>query len=203
MILYGRNLSPYTRRVAIWLTLQGRPFEQRPLSVADPAEFAELTAISPLGRVPLLVLGDGTRLVESWAICDWLDESAPAGRRLTPEAGVARRDALRRIAAAHAATEKAVALVYDRNRRPEAFHYGPWIDRIKDQIAGALAALEAETPGTGWLGGPEPDGADVTRACLSDFVALMHPDLFGDSYPRLAAHAARADAEPAFAATRP
>jgi glutathione S-transferase len=63
--------------------------------------------------------------------------------------------------------------------------------------------LEATTPEAGWLSGPAPDGADVTLACLTDFMALMHPDLFGDRYPRLAAHAARADSEAAFAATKP
>ena len=32
----------------------------------------------------VLVLDDGTHLIESWAICDWLDETAPSGRRLLP-----------------------------------------------------------------------------------------------------------------------
>jgi glutathione S-transferase len=203
MILYGRNLSPYTRRVAIWLTLQGRRFEQRALALTEPADFAALVAISPLGRVPVLETQEGARLVESWAICDWLDDSAPAGRRLVPESGPARRNALQRIAAAQAATDKCVALVYDRNRRPEAFHYTPWIARIIGQIDGALATLDAAAPSEGWLGGAAPDGSDVTLACLSDFAALMHPDLMEGRYPRLAAHAARANEHPAFAATRP
>jgi glutathione S-transferase len=204
MILYGRNVSPFTRRVAIWLTLQGRPFEHRQLSVADPQEFEEVKAANPTGRVPALVLDDGVRLVESWAICDWLDETAPEGKRLIPESGLARRTTLQRIAAAQAVAEKAVALVYDRNRRPEEHHYPDWIARLSGQVSAGLADLETAAPEAGWFGGDAPDGADIAFVCMTDFVVMMHPDLLDAArFPRLVAHAARADALEAFAATRP
>jgi glutathione S-transferase len=45
MILYGRNLSPYARRVAIWCALQGRDIERRELMVAGP-DFEEIKARS-------------------------------------------------------------------------------------------------------------------------------------------------------------
>ena len=89
MILYGRNLSPFTRRVAIWCAMQGRQIERRELMVAGP-DFDEIKAHSPVVRVPILVLDDGAHLIESFAICDYLDETAPNGTRLVPASGAAR-----------------------------------------------------------------------------------------------------------------
>ena len=38
MILYGRTVSPFVRRVAIWLDLQGRACENAPLLVRHDVE---------------------------------------------------------------------------------------------------------------------------------------------------------------------
>ena len=200
MILYGRNRSPYARRVAIWMRLQGRDFEQRPVIVAEEA--ALMGRLNPIGRVPVLELEDGTRLLESWAICDWLDEDMPE-RRLVPASGPTRREALQRIALAQGTTDKVVALVYDQTRRPAQFHYAPWIERLQGQVTGGLAAMDAAVPEHGFYGGGAPDGADVATVCAYEMAAQMHPALVGEGYPRLAAHAARAGALPAFADTRP
>ena len=43
MILYGRNMSPFVRRVAIWCALQGRQIERRELMVSGP-DFEEIKA---------------------------------------------------------------------------------------------------------------------------------------------------------------
>lgn len=200
MILYGRNLSPYVRRVAVWLGLQGRAVETRPLATAE--DFEAILAANPVGRVPTLELDDGTRLIEAWAICDWLDDAAPE-RRLVPAAGPARRETLQRLALASATADKAVALVYDRNRRPEALHWADWIARLTRQVAGGLAAMEAVAPEAGFFGGDAPDGADVGFVCAFDFIGVMHPEIAGGPYPRLAALSARANALASFADTRP
>jgi len=202
MILYGRDLSPYTRRVAIWMSLQGRAFERRPLALTEPADFEAVIRMNPLGRVPVLELDDGTLLTESWAICDWLDDDMP-DRRLTPATGLARRETLQRIALAQGATDKVVALVYDQVRRPAQFHYAPWIERLEGQVTRGLAALDAAAPETGFFGGDAPDGADIATVCAFEMAAKMHPALVGDRHPRLAAHASRAGEIAAFADTRP
>ena len=204
MILYGRNLSPFTRRVAIWLTLQGRAFERRELSVVD--HFDQIAAVSPVARVPVLALDDGTWLIEAWAICDWLDMTAPQAA-LIPASGPARTAALQAVALASAVADKVVALVYEKNRRDPALHYPAVIEKIERQIAGGLAALEALAPDhgwpDGWIGGDAPNGADVALVCAHDIAAATNAYLLKPGYPRLAGLAARANALPAFAATKP
>lgn len=202
LILYGRMLSPFARRVAIWCRLQGREYESRPLMVNGP-DFEELKKINPLGRVPALVIDGGEVLIETSAITDWLDDTAPDGLRLVPATGPARREVLQGVAYANSAVEKAVSLVYDKNRRPKELHWGEWIERLEGQITAALAVLESKAPAEGWLGGDRPNAADVTFVIAHDFVMATNPYLVEGKFPRLAALSAMAADVEAFKATAP
>jgi glutathione S-transferase len=202
MILYGRNLSPFTRRVAIWCALQGRQIERRELMVAG-ADFEEIKANNPVARVPILVLDDGVRLIESFVICDYLDETAPNGTRLVPERGAARMECLRRLAVANSTAEKAVAMVYEKNRRPEELHWRDWQARAAGQVQGGLAELDRAAPGEGWSGSDGPDGGDIAAIISFQFVEATNPWLLEPGYPRLAALAERGMGIEAIAATKP
>ncbi|MFT6775676.1 MAG: glutathione S-transferase [Paracoccaceae bacterium] len=203
MILYGRDLSPFTRRVAIWCALQEREVERRPLMVQGE-DFETLKTVNPVGRVPILQLEDGANLIETWAICDWLEDIAPEGARLIPATGVARRDVLQEVAFANSVVEKGVALVYDKNRRPEHLHWADWQSRLAGQIEGGLRALEAHCPEDGWLAGRNrPMAGDVAFVIAHDFIAVTNPQLLEIGVPKLVALAARANATPAFGASKP
>lgn len=202
MILYGRNLSPFARRVAVWAALQGRALERRELTVMG-GDFEKIRAVNPVARVPVLVLDDGTRLIETFAICDWLDETAPEGRRLVPARGQARRDCLQRVALANSVAEKAVAMVYERNRRPEALHWSEWQKRVAGQVQGGLAELDARVPAEGWSAADGPDGGDAAAIIAYQFVEATNPWLLEPGYPRLQALAERGMGIEAIAATKP
>lgn len=202
MILYGRLLSPFVRRVAVQAALQGHALDRRDILVQGP-DFERLREMNPIGRVPVVVLDDDTMLVETWAICDWLDETAPNGRRLLPTGGVERRDALQRLSIAAGTAEKAVSLVYERNRRPEEFHWMDWQQRLVAQIQGGLRAMDAAVPDTGWLGGSEMDITDIATAIALDFVQITNPWVLSGGFDRLKAFADRANEVPEMGATRP
>ncbi|WP_316015583.1 glutathione S-transferase family protein [Roseobacter sp. HKCCA0434] len=185
MILYGRDMSPFARRVAVWCTQQGREIERRQLLVAGP-EWEEIKAVNPLGRVPALVLDDGEVLVETSAIIDWLEETAPEGKRLLPEGGAARRAMLQDIAYANSTSEKIVALVYDKVRRPEEFHYPAWIERLEAQIVAGIRAMEARVPVEGWMSGTDrPMGGDIATVIAADMARIVFPGIDPGATPRL------------------
>jgi glutathione S-transferase len=202
MILYGRNLSPFVRRVAVTCALQGRAIERREITVAG-ADFDEIKQHNPVARVPILILDDGTHLIETFAICDYLDETAPNGTRLIPESGAARMECLRRVAVGQSTAEKAVALVYERNRRPEELHWREWQARVAGQAQGGLAELDAVVPADGWSGENGPDAGDLAAIIAYQFVETTNPWLLEPGYPRLAALAARGMEIEAIAATKP
>lgn len=86
MELVSHHLCPYVQRAAIALAEKGVDFHRINIDLA--AKPGWFSAISPLGKVPLLRLDNGEVLFESAAICDYLDETiAP---RLHPHDPVAR-----------------------------------------------------------------------------------------------------------------
>jgi len=95
MKLIGRFMSPFTRRVAISLKIQGLDFEHLDLSTATEAD--EIRKYNPMVRVPTVVLDDGTTLVDSAAILDWFDDQAGPEARLIPASGQSRRITLQLV----------------------------------------------------------------------------------------------------------
>jgi glutathione S-transferase len=74
--LVSFDLCPYVQRAAIALAEKNVPFERITIDLADKPDWFK--AISPLGKVPLLMVGDEV-LFESAAIVEYLDETvAPA-----------------------------------------------------------------------------------------------------------------------------
>lgn len=70
--LVSHALCPYVQRAAIALTEKRVPFERIVVDLSNKPEWFKV--ISPLGKVPLLLVGDAV-LFESAAICDYLDET--------------------------------------------------------------------------------------------------------------------------------
>ena len=68
MKLYSLPTSPYAARVRMFLRAKGAEIELIP-----PPRAEEYRAITPLGKVPALVLDDGRILPESEVICAYLD----------------------------------------------------------------------------------------------------------------------------------
>jgi glutathione S-transferase len=196
MLLVGRNASLFTRQVAIWCAMQDRAIDRAELSTSADAE--ALTAYHPACRVPVLVCDDGTRLIETFAICDWLDETADK-KRMIPAAGIARRDCLQRIALMKLAGDKLVALFGAKARQSEDAH----LSKLRAQIRIGFEMLEARAPAEGFLGGTAPDGSDITLVCAWQMVAFMDEDMTAEGLPRLSAIVSLALSIPAIAETNP
>jgi glutathione S-transferase len=72
LTLISHHLCPYVQRAAIVLHEKGATHARRHVDLSDkPAWF---TAISPLGKTPVLLAGDQP-LFESAVICEYLDET--------------------------------------------------------------------------------------------------------------------------------
>lgn len=72
LILVSHALCPYVQRAAIVLAEKGIPFERRDIDLADKPDW--FLKISPLGKTPVLLVGD-TAVFESSVICEYLDET--------------------------------------------------------------------------------------------------------------------------------
>lgn len=135
-ILVSHHLCPYVQRAAIALAEKGAPFERVTINLDDkPAWF---TALSPLGKVPLLRVArpDGAEAVlfESAAICEFIEEAVP-GPRLHPADPVLR--------AQHRAWMEVGSAMLGDIWTLETTRDAAAFARARDAIAAKAARLEA------------------------------------------------------------
>ena len=118
--------------------------EVRETDLNDPAD--AIRKQNPLGKIPALILDDGTallRLARDPRSISIISPAAAASFRAS------RRRALRRCGCRRCATASSmprVLLVYEGRYRPADKHVQAWIDRQADKVARGLAALEAAPP---------------------------------------------------------
>ncbi len=200
MKLVGMLDSPYVRRLAITMRVLGIDYEHHSQSVV--AGYETFKDINPLARVPTLVLDDGEMMIESSLIIRYLE--AHAGRSLMPEVLDDQRRAYQVIGVALSGMDKIVARIYETKMRPEEFQYGPWLDRILEQIAASFDWLENAVAGIDdgpWFFGDEMSQADVTTAVAWRFLQFSAPgEARLESRPALTAFGERAEALPEFQA---
>lgn len=191
MLLIGMLDSPYVRRVAISLQLQGLGFEHRPVSVFRA--FEEFRAINPVVKAPTLVCDDGTVLMDSSLILEYTQ--ALAGRSLMPGDPEALKQDLRVIGLGLAACDKSVQFIYEHNLRPPEKQHQPWVERVSGQILAAFTDLEAEVarrPPAATAA--QMMQAGVTSAISWHFAQQLLPQLVPAArFPALAAFSAQAE----------
>ncbi len=200
MELIGMLDSPFVRRVAITAQMLGIDYVHRSLSVFR--NYEDIRAINPLVKVPTLICDDGEVLVDSTLIIDYLEGIAPNGRSLVPAKPADRRRVLQLTGIALMAMEKAVQHLYETGQRPKERQHQPWIDRVDQQLSGAMQML-ADAVGNGerWLTASRPTQADVSIAVALRFVREIRPEaLATKSFPGLYRFSERAEALPAFLA---
>ena len=195
MRLIGLFDSPYVRRVAISLRAMGLPFDHEPLSVFR--DFDRFAAVNPIVKAPTLIADDGTMLIDSTLILDYLDRVALPGRRLVPEDPAAFLALQRIIGLALAACEKTVQIVYENKLRPAEKQYRPWLDRVEGQLLAAYDLLEAAY--AAMPAATRLMQADITAAVAWRFTAGVLPGVIAPARcPALAALSAEAEARPEF-----
>ncbi len=199
MVLIGMFDSPFVRRVAVSMKLLEIRFDHKNWSVGR--DQMQIRKFNPLGRVPTLLMDDGEVLTESSAILDYLDHRVGADRALLPVTGAPRRRALALMALATGAAEKAVQQIYEGFFRPPEKRHQPWVQRLREQMDGALLVLDraAAEEGEDWLVDEGLTQADITVTCAFTYIdeALK---LDKKLYPALRRHVARCERMPAFKA---
>jgi glutathione S-transferase len=196
LVLRSSPASPFGRKVkiaAIELGLMDR-IEVVAADTTDPSEV--LRQQNPLGKIPTLVLEDGTALFDSRVIVEYLDHLA--GGKLLPSDG-ARFAQLRLQALADGICDAALLQVYEARFRPEDTRNADWLAHQDGKVARGLAALEAAPP----LFPGNPRIGEIALACTLGYLDLRFGGAWRAAHPKLVAwlddFAARV---PAFEATR-
>jgi glutathione S-transferase len=199
MKLHWSPRSPFVRKVMVAaheLGLAGKIEYVRSVAAMgrpNPAIMLD----NPLSKIPALVLGDGTVLIDSAVIVEYLDSLAGGGRLLAP-AGRLRWLMLSRQALADGLLD---LLVLWRNERekPAGRQAHDWLDAFAIKTTATLDRLEVEA---GALEN-EPFGVGhIAVGCALSYLDFRFADLtWREGRPRLAAWQATFAARPSAKAT--
>jgi glutathione S-transferase len=173
---YHTPRAPNPRRVQIFLDEKGIDIPQTDVSIMEGAhKQPDYLAKTGVPQVPALELDDGTVLVESPAICRYLEA-------LHPEPNMMGRDA------------REIAVIEMWNRRIELRlmmtiaivfrHTNPHMAAVEDQVAdwGAvnagriddrLSELDRQLQGREWIAADRVTIADITGVVAVDFLKLI------------------------------
>jgi glutathione S-transferase len=198
MKLLSSPPSPFARKVRV-LALEKGLGER--LEVIEAHPWPEPTAIiefNPLGKVPTLILDDGSCLYDSPVICEYLDSLDPRSP-LIPDRGAVRWRVLRLQALADGILDAAVNLVLEQ-RRPEAHRSSAMQKRFTLAIQRSFERL----PGELAVADERFDLGQIAAACAVGYVEFRLPDCnFGTDEPRIRGWWTRIQLRPSLLATRP
>jgi glutathione S-transferase len=201
MKLLSSPASPYTRKVRIVLTEKKIDCELETVDVA-PAE-NPVNAHNPLGKIPTLLLDDGSALYDSRVIVEFLDGKSPISRLIPEE--LRDRVAVRRWEALADGVLDAGLLVRYEALRDKKEQSAAWTDKQLGRMKRGMALMSADLGERLWCHAERYSLADIAVGCCLGWLNFRKPgglDWLAE-YPALGRHYEKLMARPAFADTVP
>jgi glutathione S-transferase len=201
MKLLGSLASPFTRKVRVVLVEKKIECDLELVDV-QPVD-NPVNAHNPLGKIPTLVLDDGTALYDSRVIVDFLDAVSPISRLIPEETRP--RMAVRRWEALADGVLDAGLLVRHELLRDKRERSRAWTDKQLARMRRALEQMAAELGERAFCHGERYSLADIAVGCCVGWLGFRRPgevDWLG-SYPALAQHYGKMMERPAFSETAP
>jgi glutathione S-transferase len=201
MKLLNSPTSPYARKVRIVAAEKKLDLD---LVASDPwTSNPELEHANPLGKVPALLLDDGSSLFDSRVIVEYLDGLSPV-HRLIPDASKQRITVKRWEAIADGLQDAAITARLENARPDKNESSERQIARQRAKIAAALTELAKELGDSDYCVGNSLTLADIALGCATGYLLLRYPDIQWETqHPNLARHYKKMAARPSFKATDP
>jgi len=201
MKLLASPASPYTRKVRIVLIEKKIECEMEQVDVTPVDN--PVNAHNPLGKIPALVLDDGTAIYDSRVIVEFLDGKSPISR-LIPE-DLRDRIAVRRWEALADGVLDAGLLVRYESLRDKKEQSRAWSTKQLARMRRGMDQMAAELSERQWCHAERYSLADIAVGCCLGWLGFRKPGEvdWHKEYPALARHYEKLMARPAFADTVP
>ena len=201
MKLIGSFTSAYVRKARVVLAEKKLDY-QFELENVWSAE-TKIASSNPLGKVPCLVMEDGSTMYDSRVIAEYLDTLTPVCKLLPPNsrdrANVKVWEAL-----ADGVLDAAVLAYLERTWRPAGQQSQAWFDRQMGKVHGGLAVMAENLGEQPFCMGIHYTLADVAVGCTLGWLAFRFPDIaWRDTHPNLARLFDKLSERPSFKDTVP
>jgi glutathione S-transferase len=193
MKLYYTPRSTYSQKALIALYEKRAEFTPVILSPVDPAERAELLKLTPLGKVPVLVLDNGWKIPESSIIIEYLDAHVPTGTRLIPDDVDLARQTRFHDRLADLYVNDSVSKIFFDALRPEGKRDPDGVAAAHQRLDTLFTGLDEHLGKRTWLMGDSFTMADCALIPPLGYARTLHPF---DRWKNLASYANRAFERP-------
>ena len=181
MKLVGSFTSPFVRKVRIVLAEKRIVYD---FDVDIPWESnTRVAEHNPLGKVPILIMDDGTTLYDSRVIVDYLDSANPVSR-LMPEFNRERSMVKRWEALADGISDAATTIFLER-KRPESLQSTEWLSRQQKKAMLGLEVAARDLGDKKWCEGNVYTLADVALGCTLGYLSFRFPEMKWRMFPNL------------------
>jgi glutathione S-transferase len=176
--------SPFARKVriaAIELGLIDR-IELVPTTVAPGQRDDEYSRITPLKKLPVLVLDNGEVILDSYVIVEYLDELAGGGK-LIPASGPLKWKIKSDHSLLQGMLDSMLLCRYENMTRPEALRWRSWSDDHWNRAFAGLARFEKEVEA---MQRRPFDIAQIGLVCVLGYADFRFSDCgWRKAYPKL------------------
>lgn len=184
MKLIGSLASPYVRKVRVVLAEKKLDYQFELENVW--ASETTIQKLNPLGKVPSLVMEDGTVMIDSRVMVEYLDTLTPVCKLLPPN-GRERADIKCWEALADGVLDAGVLVRLERTLRPPEQQSADWIARQLRKVELGLASMADKLGEQPYCAGIHYSLADVAVGCCLGWLAFRFPEIeWRDSHPNLA-----------------
>ncbi|MES2118929.1 MAG: glutathione S-transferase N-terminal domain-containing protein [Pseudomonadota bacterium] len=184
MKLIGSLASPYVRKVRVVLAEKKLDYQFELENVW--ASETTIQKLNPLGKVPSLVMEDGTVMIDSRVMVEYLDTLTPVCKLLPPN-GRERADIKCWEALADGVLDAGVLVRLERTLRPPEQQSPDWIARQLRKVELGLASMADKLGEQPYCAGIHYSLADVAVGCCLGWLAFRFPEIeWRDSHPNLA-----------------
>jgi glutathione S-transferase len=181
MKLVGSLTSPFVRKVRIVLSEKRIVYD---FDVDIPWESdTRVAEHNPLGKVPILIMDDGTTLYDSRVIVDYLDSANPVSR-LMPEFNRERSMVKRWEALADGISDAATTIFLER-KRPDSLQSTKWISRQQKKAMLGLEVAARDLGDKKWCEGNVYTLADIALGCTLGYLSFRFPEMKWRMFPNL------------------
>ena len=182
MKLVGSLTSPFVRKVRIVLSEKRINYD---FDVDIPwGSDTRVAEYNPLGKVPILIMDDGTTLYDSRVIVDYLDSANPVSR-LMPEFNRERSMVKRWEALADGICDAAATIFLER-KRPNTLQSTEWISRQQKKVMLGLEVAARDLGDKKWCEGNVYTLADIALGCTLGYLSFRFPEIRWRMFPNLA-----------------
>ena len=184
MKLIGSNTSPYVRKVRVVMAEKklDYTFELENVWAAD----TRIHQSNPLGKVPCLLMEDGSAIYDSRVIAEYLDTLTPVCKLLPPN-GRDRADVKVWEALADGVLDAAVLVRLEKTLRPQEQQSPQWIARQLGKVSAGLQVMSDKLGDDAFCMGNHYTLADVAVGCALGWLTFRFPDIdWRGDHPNLA-----------------